>query len=66
MVEHGHVSANSRSAAASLAGSRVVECPLSPRWKRFSKRAAQVGFAFFLLKGIAWIVVAILAWRGLA
>jgi hypothetical protein len=33
--------------------------------KRVLKRAAQFGFLFFLLKGLAWLVVGFLAWKGL-
>ena len=44
----------------------VPACPLTPRWKLISKRVFQVGFLFFLLKGIAWLVVAFLAWQGLS
>jgi len=35
------------------------------RGKRALKRAAQFGFLFFLLKGIGWLIVGFLAWRGL-
>jgi hypothetical protein len=44
----------------------VPACPLTPRWKLISKRVFQVGFFFFLLKGIVWLVVAFLAWQGLS
>ncbi len=54
------------SAAAPLTGAEVVQCPLTPRWKQFSKRVIQLGFLFFLLKGIAWLVVGVIAWRGLS
>lgn len=37
----------------------------SARWKTILKRALQVSFLFFLLKGIAWLVVGFLAWQGL-
>jgi len=53
------------SAATPITGVEVPACPLTPRWKLFSKRVMQVGFFFFLIKGIAWLVVGILAWRGL-
>jgi hypothetical protein len=53
------------SATAPLTGADVAQCPLTPRWKQFSKRVIQVGFFFFLLKGIGWLVVGFLAWRGL-
>lgn len=36
----------------------------SPK-KRVLKRAAQFGFLFFLLKGIGWLIVGFLAWKGL-
>lgn len=29
------------------------------------KRALQFSFLFFLLKGMAWLAVGLLAWRGL-
>jgi hypothetical protein len=54
------------SAVAPLSTGAVAECPLTPRWKKFSKRVIQVGFFFFLLKGIAWLVVGFLAWQGLS
>jgi hypothetical protein len=38
--------------------------PASPR-KRVLKRVAQFGFLFFLLKGLGWLVVGWLAWKGL-
>ena len=38
--------------------------PASPK-KRVLKRVAQFGFLFFLLKGLAWLVVGFLAWRSL-
>ena len=47
-------------------GVAIAECPLTPKWKRISKRAFQLGFLVFLLKGIAWLVVAFMAWQGLA
>jgi|GEM_PF-6923294 len=53
------------SATAPLSGGVVAECPLTPRWKKFSKRVIQLGFLFFLLKGIAWLVVGFVAWKGL-
>jgi len=34
-------------------------------WKRVFKRVLQYGFLFFLLKGLAWLVVGWLAWKGL-
>lgn len=37
----------------------------STRWRTILKRALQVSFLFFLLKGIAWLVVGFLAWQGL-
>ena len=54
------------SAAAPLTGAEVAQCPLTPRWKQFSKRVIQLGFLFFLLKGIGWLVVGFIAWRGLS
>lgn len=36
----------------------------SSRWKRVAKHGAQLGFLFFLLKGLAWLVVGFLAWKG--
>ena len=53
------------SAAAPITGATIPACPLTPRWKQFSKRVIQVGFFFFLIKGIAWLVVGFIAWRGL-
>lgn len=35
------------------------------RGRRVVKRAAQFGVLFFLLKGLGWIVVGLLAWKGL-
>ena len=39
--------------------------PAVPAWKRVLRRTLQVGFFFFLIKGIAWLVVGWLAWQGL-
>ncbi len=36
------------------------------RTRRVVKRLAQVSFLFFLLKGIGWLVVGFLAWKGLS
>jgi hypothetical protein len=33
--------------------------------RKFLKRALQFSFLFFLLKGLAWLAVGFLAWRGL-
>ena len=33
--------------------------------RRVVRRAAQFGVLFFLLKGLGWIVVGLLAWKGL-
>ena len=52
------------SVTAPIPDTKIAECPLSPRWKRISKLAAQFGFLFFLLKGIAWLVVGFIAWKG--
>jgi hypothetical protein len=38
--------------------------PASPK-KRVLNRVAQFGFLFFLLKGIGWLIVGFLAWKGL-
>lgn len=35
------------------------------RKRRVFKRVAQFGFLFFLLKGLGWLVVGWLAWKGL-
>ena len=35
------------------------------RWSTILKRALQFSFMFFLLKGLAWLAVGFLAWRGL-
>ena len=56
---------NDGSAAAQITGATVPACPLTPRGKHFSKRVIQIGFFFFLIKGIAWLVVGFVAWRGL-
>lgn len=34
--------------------------------KKWLKRLGVAGFLFFLIKGIAWIVVSIFAWKGCA
>lgn len=39
--------------------------PAGARWRTFLKRALQFSFLFFLLKGLAWLAVGFLAWRGL-
>jgi hypothetical protein len=36
-----------------------------PRWKRLAKRVAQYSVLFFFLKGLGWLLVGFLAWRGL-
>ena len=33
---------------------------------RALRRVAQVGFLFFLLKGLGWLLVGFLAWKGLS
>jgi hypothetical protein len=35
------------------------------RWRTILKRALQFSFLFFLHKGLAWLAVGFLAWRGL-
>jgi len=35
------------------------------RWSWILRRGLQLGFLFFLLKGIAWLVVGWLAWQGI-
>lgn len=57
---------NSGAAAVPMPEAGIGQCPLTPRWKRISKRVIQVGFLFFLLKGIAWLVIGFLAWQGLS
>lgn len=32
--------------------------------KKWLKRAGVAGFLFFLIKGLAWIAVALFAWKG--
>ena len=36
-----------------------------PRWRTILTRALQLSFLFFLLKGLAWLAVGFLAWRGM-
>jgi hypothetical protein len=36
------------------------------RKRRILKRLLQVSFLFFLLKGLGWLVVGWLAWKGLS
>jgi hypothetical protein len=50
--------------------STSVELPTAtdvnpPRWRRFMKPAIKLGFLFFLLKGIAWLVAGWFAWSRL-
>jgi hypothetical protein len=40
--------------------------PEAPRRRRVLKRVAQYGFLFFLLKGLGWLLVGFLAWKGLS
>jgi len=40
--------------------------PPDSRQRRVVKRIAQVSFLFFLLKGLGWLVVGFLAWKGLS
>lgn len=35
------------------------------RWKRVAKRLAQYSVLFFFLKGLGWLLVGFLAWKGL-
>ena len=63
MAEHDFA-VGSSALAAPTSGTTPIECPLTPRWKQFSKRVMQLGFFAFLLKGIAWLVVGFLAWQG--
>lgn len=37
-----------------------------PRLRHGVKRFAFLGFLFFLLKGLAWLLVGFLAWKGLS
>lgn len=37
----------------------------TPRWKPVAKRVAQYSFLFFLLKGLAWLAVGWLVWKGI-
>jgi hypothetical protein len=64
-MSSNHQTTDSASAGA-IPGAELAKCPLTPRWKLISKRVMQVGFFFFLLKGIAWLVVGFLAWQGLS
>lgn len=45
--------------------SQATEGTGQSRWRRLLRRTLQVGFFFFLIKGIAWLVVGWLAWQGL-
>ena len=40
--------------------------PAAPRRHSVLKRVAQYGFLFFLLKGLGWLLVGFLAWKGLS
>lgn len=40
--------------------------PIDSRTRRLAKRVVQVSFLFFLLKGLGWLVVGWLAWKGLS
>jgi hypothetical protein len=40
--------------------------PSDSRKRRVVKRLAQVSVLFFLLKGLGWLVVGWLAWKGLS
>jgi hypothetical protein len=66
MTEKDFQRGSTGSAAAPMPEAGIGQCPLTPRWKRLSKRVIQVGFFFFLLKGIAWLVIGFLAWQGLS
>ncbi|MCW5907047.1 MAG: hypothetical protein KIS94_04255 [Chitinophagales bacterium] len=39
--------------------------PNNSKWKLWLKRAGMLGFLFFLIKGLAWIGVAIAVYFGL-
>jgi hypothetical protein len=48
------------------AASEATQADLaSPLWKTILTRVLQLSFLFFFLKGIAWLVVGFLAWKGL-
>jgi hypothetical protein len=40
--------------------------PIELRKRRIVRRFLQVSFVFFLLKGLGWLVVGWLAWKGLS
>jgi hypothetical protein len=44
----------------------VPSSPGDSRRQRVIKRVVQFSFLFFLLKGLAWLVVGFLAWKGLS
>jgi hypothetical protein len=43
-----------------------AKCPVPHEPRRIITRIAQVGFLFFLVKGLVWIAIAIIAWMGLS
>jgi hypothetical protein len=65
--QHGPALTDSASFAAADTFSAVTGTTPSPARRRQAlKRVAQVGFVFFLLKGLGWLLVGFLAWKGLS
>jgi hypothetical protein len=59
-------SAPSGSAALSTPRAEPAQCPVPKGPRQVITRIAQIGFFFFLLKGLVWIAVAVIAWMGLS
>ena len=57
---------NSPAGAALDTRAEPAECPVPKPWQRVITRVAQVGFLFFLIKGLLWIAVGAFAWKGLS
>jgi hypothetical protein len=59
-------SAPSGSAALSTPRAEPAKCPVPKGSRTIITRVAQIGFLFFLVKGLVWIAIAIVAWMGLS
>jgi hypothetical protein len=54
------------SAAIDTARAEPAKCPVPKGPRVLITRIAQIGFLFFLIKGLAWIAVGLFVWMGLS
>jgi hypothetical protein len=57
---------NSLDSALATPRAEPAKCPVPKGPRQVITRVAQIGFLFFLLKGLVWIGVAVVAWMGLS